>query len=254
MSMTMAGFINYEVLGNGKCTISYKSKPGQDKDWSPPSNSAVQISAAITAYARIKMYPFISRDDCYYTDTDSIVVKNPLPEEDISPTELGKFKLEKLIKKGIFLAPKAYYIFPSESDAEVIKHKGLAKSLVDKEWFEAMLLAPDHKVRRSLEKDFHRNWKELFVQCRDMQITLGLNSNKRVHIHNSDGRLVGTKPVHIGTDQLNQFSAAGQAAINAALLEQIQVLKNLGNNSSSGAHNTPNQGYIPPSDTDNPND
>jgi len=37
-------------------------------------NSAVRISAAITASARIYMYPFISREDCYYTDTDSVIL------------------------------------------------------------------------------------------------------------------------------------------------------------------------------------
>ena len=54
-----------------------------------------QISAAIMAYARIDMFPYISREDCYYTDTDSIVIKSPLPEEDVSPTVLGKLKFEK---------------------------------------------------------------------------------------------------------------------------------------------------------------
>lgn len=126
-SMTMPGFINYEILGNQKCTISYKSKPTLDGEWKPPSNSAVHISAAITAYARIQMYPYISRVDCYYTDTDSIIIKSPLPEEDVSPTEIGKFKLEKFVQKGIFLAPKAYYVYPSASEAEIIKHKGSGK-------------------------------------------------------------------------------------------------------------------------------
>ncbi|KAL0386792.1 UNVERIFIED_CONTAM: DNA polymerase [Sesamum latifolium] len=43
--------------------------------------SAIQLAAAITASARIYMYPFISREDCYYTDTDSVVLGQPLPEE-----------------------------------------------------------------------------------------------------------------------------------------------------------------------------
>jgi len=37
-----------------------------------PRLGAVQIAAAITACARIHMYPYISRDDCHYTDTDSL--------------------------------------------------------------------------------------------------------------------------------------------------------------------------------------
>ena len=98
-----------------------------------------QISAGITAYARIDMFPYISREDCYYTDTDSIVIKSPLPEEDVSPTVLGKLKLEKKIKKAIFLAPKAYYIYPSGDDEEIIKHKGAGKAIAHCEWFKTML-------------------------------------------------------------------------------------------------------------------
>lgn len=50
-----------------------------DEDWKAPRLTAVQLSAAITACARIYMYPTISRDDSFYTDTDSIVIGKPLP-------------------------------------------------------------------------------------------------------------------------------------------------------------------------------
>lgn len=29
---------------------------------------------------------------------------------------------------------------------------------------------------------------------------MGLNTKKRIHIHNSAGRLVPTKPIHVGTE------------------------------------------------------
>lgn len=45
-----------------------------DSDWNPPKISAVQLAAAITACARIHMYQYISRPDCYYTDTDSAIL------------------------------------------------------------------------------------------------------------------------------------------------------------------------------------
>ncbi|KAL2930264.1 DNA polymerase [Bienertia sinuspersici] len=76
-------------------------------------------AAAITACARIYMYPYTSREDCYYTDTDSVVLGNPLPEAVVSSSELGKFKLEEKISKGFFLAPKSYYCYTVEN--EVIK-------------------------------------------------------------------------------------------------------------------------------------
>ena len=97
-----------------------------------------QISAAITAYVWIHMFSYISREDCYYTDADSIVIKSPLPEEDVSPTVFGNFELKK-INKAIFLALKAYYIYPSGDDEEIIEHKGGGKTMADREWFETML-------------------------------------------------------------------------------------------------------------------
>jgi len=48
--------------------VSYKSYDSETQEYySHPRNAAVQISAAITAGARIHMYPYISRSDCYYT-------------------------------------------------------------------------------------------------------------------------------------------------------------------------------------------
>lgn len=39
----------------------------------------VQIYPAVTAHARIHMYPFIRTESCYYTDTDSAVTERPPP-------------------------------------------------------------------------------------------------------------------------------------------------------------------------------
>ncbi|KAF3433473.1 hypothetical protein FNV43_RR24575 [Rhamnella rubrinervis] len=123
-------FIFGDKLNKHYYIVSYLSntKLVPDSEWSPPRMSAVQLAAAITACTRIHMYPYISRDDSYYTDTDSVILSNPLPEEVVSSTVLGKFKLEYIAKKGIFLAPKSYYILTQEGD-KIIKHNGLAKSL-----------------------------------------------------------------------------------------------------------------------------
>ena len=87
------------------------------------------MAAAITASARIHMYKHINRPDCYYTDTDSAVLGSPLPDDEIS-SELGKLKLEYFVSKGIFLAPRTYYLNTSK-DSNRIRHKGLAKDFVD---------------------------------------------------------------------------------------------------------------------------
>lgn len=43
----------------------------------------------------------------YNTDTDSAFLDTDLPEE-LLGNELGKFKLEYILKKAIFLSPKCY--------------------------------------------------------------------------------------------------------------------------------------------------
>lgn len=78
------------------------------------------------------MYQFISRKDCYYTDTDSVILGSPLEEEFLSSTELGKFKLENKVE---VLAPKSYALKTDDDDPR-IQSKGAAKSAVDFEWFQ----------------------------------------------------------------------------------------------------------------------
>ncbi|KAK0607785.1 hypothetical protein LWI29_020473 [Acer saccharum] len=64
-------FIIAEELNDGYNIISYVTD--SDSELNQHRISAVQLSAAITACARIHMYNYIKRDDCYYIDTDSAV-------------------------------------------------------------------------------------------------------------------------------------------------------------------------------------
>lgn len=98
------------MLSENNYIIAYHSNIETGSDyWSPLKNSVVQLVAAITASARIHMYPYISREDCYYTDTDLVVLSQPLPEEAISSSVIGKFKLEDRVVRGYFLALKSYF-------------------------------------------------------------------------------------------------------------------------------------------------
>ena len=73
--------------------------------------TAVHLASAITAYSRIFMYDFknIKNNECYYTDTDSIFVPKELDPKYIN-SELGGFKEVYKVRKGYFIAPKAYLI------------------------------------------------------------------------------------------------------------------------------------------------
>lgn len=85
---------NLEELGDVFLLHYIQNVYDHSGPWKPRVNTSPQMSAAITAYGRIYMHKFLSRPDCHYTDTDSVVLSNPLPEEYVSETELGLFKLE----------------------------------------------------------------------------------------------------------------------------------------------------------------
>nr|KYP44644.1 DNA polymerase [Cajanus cajan] len=74
------------------------------------------------------MYQYISRDDCYYKDMDSVILENPLPKEDIS-SKLGKFKFECIIKKDIFLEPKSYYLMIEDHGYKLFSHFDVKRAL-----------------------------------------------------------------------------------------------------------------------------
>ncbi|XP_055814596.1 DNA polymerase-like [Solanum dulcamara] len=104
---TCEKFIYSEPLRQNLNLVAYiKNTNPTSGEWRYKKNAAVQLSAAITAYARIYLYPYISREDAYYTDTDSVVVKHPLPCDVLSPFEIGKLKLEDEIEKARKQAPQ----------------------------------------------------------------------------------------------------------------------------------------------------
>lgn len=173
--------------------VSYWSNTEQD--WSPPRISAVHLAAAITACSRIYMYQYISRPDCYYTDTDSVVLGSPLPEEEISNTVLGKFKLEYNIIEGIFLAPKSYYILTQEGK-DILKHKGSAKALVNKEWFHYQYKNLKSTKQTSVTSNFKIEWSQLNIMKKETFVNLGIKiGNKRDPIYDENSLWVDTVPL-----------------------------------------------------------
>ena len=190
-------FIFADKLSELYYIVTYWSNTGQvsDSDWCPPRISAVQLAAAVTACARIHMYPYISRPDCYYTDTDSVVLGSPLPEEEISSTELGKFKLEYNVIEGIFLAPKSYYIL-SQEGKKIIKHKGLAKALVNKEWFESQYFDIKRTMLTPVTSNFKIDWVKLNITKKETLVNLGIKiGNKRDPIFDENENWVDTVPL-----------------------------------------------------------
>jgi hypothetical protein len=64
----------------------------------------------------------------YYSDTDSAFTNKPLPKHLVDNKTLGKMKLENILKKAIFLAPKVYCLETIDSKI-IYKIKGLKHSV-----------------------------------------------------------------------------------------------------------------------------
>ena len=178
-------FIFGDMLSENNYVVSYHTNKTGSDYWNPPKNSAVQLAAAITASARIHMYPYISREDSYYTDTDSVVLGQPLPDEEISSSVLGKFKLEDRIIKGYFLAPKSYsYI--AKDGKNVTKYKGPAKNHINQEWFQSQYDKPSRKDVVKVTANFRVDWRTLNINKKETLVSIGLKWNKRDPVYNGD--------------------------------------------------------------------
>ena len=71
----------------------------------------------------INQFKNLPGNPCFYSDTDSVVLQNPIDDSEIGK-ELGKMKLEHVINDGIFQAPKTYAIKIGEK--VITKIKGYA--------------------------------------------------------------------------------------------------------------------------------
>lgn len=131
--------------------------------------SAVQISCAITAYARmsINIFKNIPDNKLYYSDTDSLVLQNPLPKEIIGK-ELGEWKLEAAIKKGIFIRPKLYAYYTDE-DKLIKVASGVDSKVLS--YYDYLKLSKGKSVI-TYKMKFSINWYRLEVETINQRIIL----------------------------------------------------------------------------------
>lgn len=96
-----------------------------NSDLNNESKSSISIASALTAYARQHMYKIMEQniDNIYYSDTDSVYLDRPLPDNLVDSKELGKFKLEYIFKDSVFLGAKIYAGI-TQNDDYICKIKG----------------------------------------------------------------------------------------------------------------------------------
>ena len=141
--------------------------------------------------SRVKNNPNIK---LYYTDTDSAYVSGPLPSDLVSETELGKFKLEYIAKRAVFLGPK-FYILELEDGGLVVKVKGLNSAIRSTLSFDdfTSLLHRDSRLEVSQEKWF-RSMEEGSITIKEQLYSLMVTASKRKLEYSDDGYLIKTTP------------------------------------------------------------
>jgi hypothetical protein len=176
---------------NGHSLVSVK----KDQEESI-ANINVSIASAVTAYARILMSDYkLGLSDkgysIYYTDTDSIDLNKPLPDNLVSSKELGKMKLENIFKKVVYLAPKLYAAISDKG--EILKSKGLKESIKYHELFSLLLKGKEKIV---YQDKWFKDLKDSTIQIRQTPYTLKVTMNKRQLIYDQD-MYINSKPFHL---------------------------------------------------------
>lgn len=140
----------------------------------------------------------------YYTDTDSVVTNlNPEAMAEVFGVvigdKIGQLKLEHVIEKAVFLAPKAYYL-ETETGEKIIKIKGLNQNNLTQENKDKLslnnfvsLLKKDAAIGLSQEI-WSKNRSAGLVDIVQQAYQLKANQNKRELIYNDQGFFVDTKP------------------------------------------------------------
>lgn len=155
--------------------------------------SSIPIASAVTAYARIHMNKFknLSGNNCYYTDTDSVIMEKPLPSELVSKA-IGDMKLEysPFIKNAYFVSPKLYGFIKENGEPEV-KAKGVGPSL---NYSQLIELYEGSKVEIK-KKVWLKSYRDLNVKIEDRSITLTGEFTKREKVFSPEGLWVEKRPL-----------------------------------------------------------
>jgi hypothetical protein len=114
----------------------------------------------------------------------------------ISSTILGKMKLEHIINKTIFLAPKVYYL---ENGKVIYKVKGLSHDIeLTMKDFENLLYK--HSWLQKWQTKWRKNLSDGHISVLNEVYTLKVTSNKRKLIYENN-RLTSTVPYIINENK-----------------------------------------------------
>lgn len=167
---------------------------------------SVAISAMVTSYARIymnklKLDILKHGGKIYYSDTDSLVLDFPLENLDteLVGKNIGKFKLEYVIKEGYFISNKTYCL-KLEDGSIIIKAKGIKNESLNLEDFKSMYFNENNVY--AIKNETIKNLSKGSVLIKDKEIVLQHDAfSKRDKIYSKEGIWIDTKPIIFNNTQ-----------------------------------------------------
>ena len=154
------------------------------KSYQNTVNSNVAIASAVTSNARIHMIPFKLNNDCYYSDTDSVILGNKLDPKFIGE-ELGLMKDElkgEVIKEAYFLGLKQYgYSYFNREKGKIVEKSVFAG--VAKDSLTLMQIKELHQggqIKKTIPTKFFKSFKNLSIKIKDLKITVTANRDKKL--------------------------------------------------------------------------
>jgi hypothetical protein len=156
----------------------------------------IAIASTITAGARLYMSAFNNNEsyNLYYSDTDSIVIDQPLDPRLVGD-KLGQLKLEHVIDRAVFLAPKVYGLVDIDA-SEVIKIKGVTDEVsanIHINDLELLLIQDSSRVFN--QDKWYKSLIKGEINITDVLYNLKVTSNKRNTIY-VDNIFTNTEPLH----------------------------------------------------------
>ena len=191
--------IDYDVVDSHGLDFMKVVNKYDDLEIQPLNIASVPISAAVTAYSRIHMHQLKMNilkhsGELYYSDTDSIVTNLKLPDTMVSSSELGKLKLEHIVKIGIFISGKTYLLLDINDEIHK-KAKGVKSSSLSYNDFLDLLNGID--VPTAIRSESILDWNKGQVIIKDTKMTIYNDCyTKREKIYDDNNKWVDTKPLY----------------------------------------------------------
>jgi hypothetical protein len=132
--------------------------------------SAVQISAMIASYARASINPLknIPGNECIASNTDSLILRKPLPGEFIS-NKLGDWELEHKFINGVFVRPKLYCYTDADTKELVRKASGVVAAKLSYDDYVNLAKGIDVLTNKEV---FKLNWERLTIELVNVETKL----------------------------------------------------------------------------------